>query len=177
MTALTHPFFQPSPHDQAVLWRTGKAPRPSVRSLHFRDHPRDVWAGGTIITVDDTTFALEFGTNAVAMWPNTGIPIRQLLIDVQTNDRDLHNRSDDGLRRVWIRQEDVYYPNGSLRPGTKYGEFLLAMATAGIPGQLPEVGGQLWMRWVGVISERLHAVSQQAIKGDRKMWEVRYERP
>lgn len=166
------PFFTPSPHDQAIKWIRGND-RPRVRTLSFHRRPVNVWGGGTIVAVDDSSFAQEFGTHNVALWPDTTIPIRQLLVDVQTDERI--DSFDDGMRRMWIKQENLYTPNGTWRRGTQYGMLIAALAEAGIPEQLPEVGGQLWMRWVGTVPEwRCRAAAGPV---DRRLWEVRYERP
>lgn len=164
------PFFTPSPHDQAMRQIT-RNDRPRVKTLSFRDYPVNVWGGGLIVAVDDSSFAKRFGTSDVLMWPDTTIPIRQLLIDVQTDEHA--DGLDDVVRRMWFKQENLYAPNGAYRQGTQYGMLLAALAEVGIPEQLPEVGGRLWMRWIGTIKEWKQSVGTI----DRRLWEVHYERP
>jgi hypothetical protein len=126
-----------------------------VRIINFRDESTcNQWHGGTIIYVDDSAYVRNFVTDTIACWPDTSIPIDQLIIDVQT---------DNGVGRLFFRHESMLDEYGQPKLGTKYRALVEALESADHAGRLPMVGAQLWVRWTNITPN------------GRKLWEVRYE--
>lgn len=152
---MTHRFFLPSPHDTEIREQFFR----DVKVLDFRDEStRGQWYGGTIVRVDDSTPVRNFGTDAIAYWPGTNVPIDQLIIDVQT---------DDGIGRLFFRHENMFDEYGRPKLGTKYRALVEALEAADHASQLPALGAQLWVRWTDIINGRPRLAA-------RKLWEVKY---
>lgn len=132
-------------------------------ALFNSNNMQNVWVGGTIVNVDDTT---SFRTidREIMCWPENGEPIDQLIIDVET---------DDGtIIRFFIRHENVYNFDGTIRNGTKYRELMCALDKAKLINQLPREGDLLFMRWTSTTDQ----YTSSGKKVPRKIWEVRYEK-
>jgi hypothetical protein len=147
-----HPFFDPSPDK---LRRINTIRRAPAITAGQDDLYKDIWRGGRVIDVDDTTFVRDFQTRKVKIDPDTHIPILQLIITVETDERDPDSPEDTGERTIWIGKNQL----------TKYQALCDAMETAGHPETLPQVGGDLRVKWSGEYSDHYH------------LWEMRYTPP
>lgn len=155
-----HKFFQPSPHDQKVIMRRDR--RYVIENFNSVD-TQNIWVGGMIVNVDDTTPLKVFHTGEVMCWPENGKPIDQLIIDIET---------DDGtVIRFYIKHDNVYDCQGDIQESTRYWQLLHALDKAKLFNQLPRTGDLLFMRWTG--REKGPGWNRT---GYRKIWEIRYER-
>jgi hypothetical protein len=121
------------------------------------------------------------GTGKPKFWPDANgnpdptRPIKQLIITVVTNERDQNNPVDNGVRSIYIEQESLNYSKkGKYRPGepkegVKYGAHMDAMAQAGVPRTLPEVGGYYYLC--------LYGEQQGAGSIPRGLWSANYQTP
>lgn len=170
-----HRFFTPSPSDQHVLAQH-YCERLRIHVVSFRSIPCGLWVGGEIINVDDTTLARDLVNRSPMFWPDTGtgagtgVPIQQLLIDVQTDEQDPADFRDTGVRRFFIKQDNLYYPDGADKPGTPYRALVEELTRTSGLDALPCVGGQWWMRWTGEIHDNPRF-------SPRKRYEARYIPP
>lgn len=133
MITSRHHFFNPSP---AELARTDRRLR--ARSLtSVRDGlDAGVWQGGEVTEVDDTRFAHDYRSGGALLWPDTTIPVPQLIITVAT-EVVKGERIESGDRAIWVPRNNV----------TKYRALCKAMEGAGLAETLPQVGGHLYVKY------------------------------
>jgi hypothetical protein len=160
---MTHKFFEPSPFDKLIM---SKQVKTHPVSEDFNPHTQNIWVGGTIVNVDDSTYVVHPYSKDDMCWPETGEKIDQLIIDVQP---------DDGgpVIRFFFRHDNMYGADGRKREGTRYNALLDALERADMAGQLPRKGDRLFMRWTHMCPEHIRELTRTV---RRKMWEITYER-
>ena len=147
---MPHRFFDPAlgdtlKHNKIILFP-------------FHDPTSEgVWHGGAVVEIDATHHIIDCLTKTIKCWPNTTIPILLLIFYVMHNDE---------RRSLWIPKDRLYTDTGSPYLGTRYRALCEAMQAAGVPGELPSIGDELYMRWNGVadFAPRRHP---------RKLWEMK----
>jgi hypothetical protein len=103
-------------------------------SLSFADvSQKGQWRGGTIVAPPSTSQRTNFQTKAPEFWPD-GQPKMQIVVKLQTAERDPSNPADSGQRSLFIK-------------GGVHSAVSAALAAAGAPGL--RVGAELYVRWVG----------------------------
>jgi hypothetical protein len=128
--------------------------------------------GGEILEIeglDGDVYATEFKQPDVVKeyttdkGKKTGVPVPQIIVTLQTNERDPENDQDTGIRTTYIERKSMK------KPGTKWRAFIEALEAAGHPKD-PRVGGKLWEAVVG----------EEPVPGfgnDRYLWKMKYEPP
>jgi hypothetical protein len=141
-----------NPADQFLLGGGGS-------SAKF-DHIGDSVTGVIIST--DVQQQTDITTGAPLTWDN-GDPRQQLVVRLQTNQRDPENRDDDGVRAVYVK--------GSKKAGTRSMHDAVATAVRAAGGKGLEEGGTLTVKFVGE-----EPPSQRGLS-PRKLWEATYVQP
>lgn len=143
---MTETATQTYPDANAVLMGGGGAPAVKLDQ-------QGVEVGGSIVTKPQVRQETEFGTQKPKFFPS-GDPILGLLVDVQTNQRDASVDDDDGVRRFYIEGKRL---KDAVRE---------AVRASGAPGL--EVGGQLWVAFIG------HGQPASAGISSPKLYQARY---
>lgn len=121
--------------------------------------------GGRIVAIDgldEPVYARVFGSNEIKTWgkptpenPNPR-PVEQIIITVQTDEKNPENPLDDGQRTVYIEKESLKFSKnyaivakrGQPKTGTPYAALLDALEKAGTPKEI-KVGGTYLVAWIG----------------------------
>lgn len=156
----------------------------------------DVWRGGDIIAIDgldpkNRSYATVFGkpnvrkrrgrlsdadeAAGIAYTDQDPRPyVEQLVFTLQTDERD--GPADDGKRTLFIEEDAKFWPKdhphtskrGQLKLHTRHAALLTALENAGQPLN-PEVGGKLWIKFLGTEPSRAPI--------PRSLWDIKYEAP
>lgn len=148
---MPHRFFDPVPED---------APRRKTKALAFSFHDlasESVWLGGGVVEIDDTRFVIDIPSKEVKTWPGTRIPIPMLVFYVMADRKE---------RTLWVPKDRLYTNEGLPYLGTRYRALRDAMQATGRPEELPSIGDELWMRWIGVVDSGFG-------RHPRKLWEMK----
>lgn len=114
----------------------------------------DTSVSGRIVADPQVTQQTEYGTNKPLTWDD-GRPRMQLVVQVQTDERDSQNAEDDGVRSLYVKGKSL---TNAVRE---------AVRKAGAPGL--EVGGVLTVTYVA---------DGQADRGNPpKLYTASYQRP
>jgi hypothetical protein len=116
---------------------------------------------GVIISTD-VQQQTDITTGAPLTWDN-GDPRQQLVVRLQTSQRDPDNPDDDGTRAVYVK--------GSKKTGTRSMHDAVATAVRAAGGKGLEEGGTLTVKFVGE-----EPPSQRGLS-PRKLWEATYVQP
>jgi hypothetical protein len=116
---------------------------------------------GVIISTD-VQQQTDITTGAPLTWDN-GDPRQQLVVRLQTEQRDPDNPDDDGIRAVYVK--------GSKKAGTRSMHDAVATAVRAAGGKGLEEGGTLTVKFVGE-----EPPSQRGLS-PRKLWEATYVQP
>jgi hypothetical protein len=106
-----------------------------AKSLSFKDAAdQHVWKGGVITAPPTASQQTDFATKQPKFYPGSGNPMMQVVVKVQTTERDPSNPADTGIRSLFIKS-GLHTAVGA------------ALSAAGVPGL--RVGGTLMVMWVG----------------------------
>lgn len=117
--------------------------------------------GGTIMEEPVKSQQRDFDDNKPLFWDD-GRPREQLIVVLQTEERDPGDNSDVGLRRLFI-------PNNGSAPGSLYRVVGDALRQAGASDLL--IGGRLMVAWIG------EEPSSRKGANPRKIWAAQYTPP
>jgi hypothetical protein len=115
---------------------------------------------GTVTEISDLRQATKFGTNDPDFWPS-GEPIMQVVVTLQTDERDPADEHDRGVRNLYVTV--------SFKEGGQLWAIKQALKAAGAEDL--EVGGKLALRYVGNDPESKNPANP------RKVYEARYQLP
>jgi hypothetical protein len=115
-----------------------------------------------VIVSTDVQQQTDITTGAPLTWDN-GDARQQLVVRLQTTQRDPDNTDDDGVRNVYVK--------GSKKAGTKSMHDAVATAVRASGSKGLEVGGTLTVTFVG------EEPPQQRGLSPRKLWEATYAQP
>lgn len=141
--------------------------------------------GGTIIKIEglhEDVYATEYNKpGEIKRWGKPTQdnpepkPVKQLIIWLQTDERDPKNPLDDGIRCDYIEEESLKFSKDyaivakrGQPKNSPYSAFLAALEKAGTPKDFKE-GGQYFRAWIGE--------EPGANDKDRKLWAVKYVPP